>query len=315
MAILGDDMTIKKILVTGSSGTIGTRLCEKLLEENYEIVGVDLKSNRWNERLNESTIIGDLRNKQTLENLPKDIDLVIHLAANARVYNLVIDPGLARDNFEILFNTIEFCRKNDIKRFIFASSREVYGNSKQIVHSENDVYVRNCESPYTASKIGGEALVHAYHRCYGINFIIIRFSNVYGMYDDSDRVIPLFIKLTKENKDLVVYDGEKMLDFTYIDDAISGILKCTENFDQVKNDVFNIASGEALSFIEVAQLIQQYMDNKNKIAIKENRTGEVVKFIANISKAKKKLGYEPKTTITGGIEKSIKWYMKRVRDG
>ncbi|MCD6567106.1 MAG: NAD-dependent epimerase/dehydratase family protein [Bacteroidales bacterium] len=315
MAILGDDMTIKKILVTGSSGTIGTRLCEKLLEENYEIVGVDLKSNRWNERLNESTIIGDLRNKQTLENLPKDIDLVIHLAANARVYNLVIDPGLARDNFEILFNTIEFCRKNDIKRFIFASSREVYGNSKQIVHSENDVYVRNCESPYTASKIGGEALVHAYHRCYGINFIIIRFSNVYGMYDDSDRVIPLFIKLTKENKDLVVYDGEKMLDFTYIDDAISGILKCMENFDQVKNDVFNIASGEALSFIEVAQLIQQYMDNKNKIAIKENRTGEVVKFIANISKAKKKLGYEPKTTITGGIEKSIKWYMKRVRDG
>jgi len=315
MAILGDDMTIKKILVTGSSGTIGTRLCEKLLEENYEIVGVDLKSNRWNERLNESTIIGDLRNKQTLENLPKDIDLVIHLAANARVYNLVIDPGLARDNFEILFNTIEFCRKNDIKRFIFASSREVYGNSKQIVHSENDVYVRNCESPYTASKIGGEALVHAYHRCYGINFIIIRFSNVYGMYDDSDRVIPLFIKLTKENKDLVVYDGEKMLDFTYIDDAISGILKCMENFDQVKNDVFNIASGEALSFIEVAQLIQQYMDNKNKIAIKENRTGEVVKFIANISKAKKKLGYEPKTTITGGIEKSIKWYMKRVHDG
>jgi len=315
MAILGDDMTIKKILVTGSSGTIGTRLCEKLLEENYEIVGVDLKSNRWNERLNESTIIGDLRNKQILENLPKDIDLVIHLAANARVYNLVIDPGLARDNFEILFNTIEFCRKNDIKRFIFASSREVYGNSKQIVHSENDVYVRNCESPYTASKIGGEALVHAYHRCYGINFIIIRFSNVYGMYDDSDRVIPLFIKLTKENKDLVVYDGEKMLDFTYIDDAISGILKCMENFDQVKNDVFNIASGEALSFIEVAQLIQQYMDNKNKIAIKENRTGEVVKFIANISKAKKKLGYEPKTTITGGIEKSIKWYMKRVHDG
>ena len=315
MAILGDDMTIKKILVTGSSGTIGTRLCEKLLEENYEIVGVDLKSNRWNERLNESTIIGDLRNKQILENLPKDIDLVIHLAANARVYNLVIDPGLARDNFEILFNTIEFCRKNDIKRFIFASSREVYGNSKQIVHSENDVYVRNCESPYTASKIGGEALVHAYHRCYGINFIIIRFSNVYGMYDDSDRVIPLFIKLTKENKGLVVYDGEKMLDFTYIDDAISGILKCMENFDQVKNDVFNIASGEALSFIEVAQLIQQYMDNKNKIAIKENRTGEVVKFIANISKAKKKLGYEPKTTITGGIEKSIKWYMKRVHDG
>jgi len=229
----GDNMR-SRILVTGSSGTIGTRLCEKLLEENYAIIGVDLKPNRWNDRINKLTIIGDLRDKETFKNLPKDVDLVVHLAANARVYNLVVDPSLARDNFEILFNTLEFCRRNDIKRFIFASSREVYGNSNQIVHSENEAYVRNCESPYAASKIGGEALVHAYQQCYGINFIIIRFSNVYGMYDDSDRVIPLFIKLAKENRDLVVYGKEKLLDFTYIDDAISGVLKCIENFDQVK---------------------------------------------------------------------------------
>lgn len=309
---ISDNMGIKKILVTGSSSTIGTRLCEKLLEENYAIIGVDLKPNKWNDRINELTLIGDLRNKQTLENLPKDIDLIIHLAANARVYNLVVDPSLARDNFEILFNTLEFCRKNDIKKLVFASSREVYGNSKQIVHSENEAYVRNCESPYTASKIGGEALVHAYHQCHGINFIIIRFSNVYGMYDDSDRVIPLFIRLTKENKDLVVYGKEKLLDFTYIDDAISGVLKCVENFDQVKNDVFNIASGEGISIIELAQLIQKYMGSKNKIVIKDSRTGEVMKFIADISKAKEKLGYEPKTTIDKGIRKSIIWYMERL---
>ena len=304
-------MSIKKILVTGSSGTVGTRLCEKLSEEKYEIVGVDLNPNKWNDRINELTIIGDLRSKQTFENLPEDIDLVIHLAANARVYNLVIDPSLARDNFETLFNTLEFCRKGNIKKFIFASSREVYGNSKQIIHTENEAYVRNCESPYTASKIGGEALIHAYQQCYGINFIITRFSNVYGMYDDSDRVIPLFIKLTKENKDLVVYGKEKLLDFTYIDDTISGVLKCVENFDQVKNDVFNIASGEALSIIEVAQLIQKYTNNKNKIIIKENRTGEVVKFIADISKATQKLSYEPKTTIAEGIKKSIEWYTEQ----
>jgi UDP-glucose 4-epimerase len=305
-------MGIKKVLITGSSGTIGTRLCEKLLDGNYEIVGVDLKPNRWNDRINELTVIGDLRNKQTLEDLPKDVDLVIHLAVNARVYNLVIDPNLARDNFEISFNTLEFCRKNDIKRFIFASSREVYGDSMQIVHTENEAYVRNCESPYTASKIGGEALVHAYHQCYGINFIIIRFSNVYGMYDDSDRVVPLFIKLAKENKDLVVYGKEKLLDFTYIDDAISGILKCVENFEQLKNDVFNIASGKGIPIIELAQLIQKYMDSKNKIVIKENRTGEVVRFIADISKAKEKLSYEPKMTIDDGVRKSIKWYTERL---
>jgi len=305
-------MKIKKILVTGSSGTIGTRLCEKLLEENYEIVGVDLKPNKWNDKINELTIIGDLRNKQTFENLPKNVDLVIHLAANARVYNLIVEPSLARDNFEILFNTLEFCRKKNIKRFVFASSREVYGNSKQVVYSENEAYVRNCESPYTASKIGGEALVHAYHQCYGINFIIIRFSNVYGIYDDSNRVIPLFIKLTKENKDLVVYGKEKLLDFTYIDDAISGVLRCAENFDQVKNETFNVSSSKAISIIELARLIQKYMNSKNKIVIKENRAGEVMKFIADISKAKKKFSYEPKITIDEGVRKSIQWYTERL---
>jgi nucleoside-diphosphate-sugar epimerase len=305
-------MIIKKILVTGSSGTIGTRLCEKLLEENYEIIGIDKRSNKWNDKINRLTVIGNLRDKQTLEKLPKDVDLVIHLAANARVYNLVVDPSLARDNFEILFNTLEFCRKNKIKKFIFASSREVYGNSKQIVHTENEARVENCESPYSASKIGGEALVRSYQQCYAINFIIIRFSNVYGMHDDSDRVVPLFIKLTKENKDLVVYGKEKLLDFTYIDDAISGIMGCIKNFDQAQNNVFNIASGKGTSIIEPAQLIQRYMGGKSKIILKETRTGEVMKFIADISKAKEKLGYRPKTAIEEGIKKSIKWYMERL---
>jgi len=300
---------LQRILVTGSSGTIGTRLCEKLLEKNYNIVGLDLKPNKWNEEINKLTIIGDLRNKNIIENLPKDVDLVIHLAANARVYNLVLNPSLAKDNFEMLFNILEFCRENNIKRFIFASSREVYGNSNKITHSEDEAYVGNCESPYTASKIGGEALVHAYHQCYGINFIIIRFSNVYGMYDDSDRVIPLFIKLAKENKDLIVYGKEKLLDFTYIDDAISGVIKAIENFDKVKNEVFNIASGKGTSIVEIARLIQKYTNSKNQIIIEENRTGEVLKFIADISKAKEKLGYEPKTSIEEGIKKAIEWYI------
>ena len=301
-----------KFLITGSSGTIGTRLCEKLLELNYEVVGLDLRTNKWNDEINELTIIGDLRDKRVLKKLPKDVDLVIHLAANARVYDLVVNPNLAKDNFEILFNTLEFCRKNNIKKFIFASSREVYGNSKQPIHSESEAYVRNCESPYTASKVGGEALVHAYHQCYGINFIITRFSNVYGMYDDSDRVVPLFIKLARRGKDLIVYGKEKLLDFTYIDDVVSGILKCIENFNDVKNDVFNIASGKGVSIIELAQLIQKYMKSKSKIVIKESRTGEVEKFIANISKAKRELGYEPQTTISEGIKKSIRWYKERM---
>ena len=302
------DKQIRKVLITGSSGTVGTRLSEELLKLKYQVVGVDLRPNRWNDRINQRTIIGDLRHKQTLENLPKDIELVIHLAANARVYDLVVNPTLARDNFEILFNTLEFCRKSNLGRFIFASSREVYGNSKQLIHSEDDSYVRNCESPYTASKIGGEALVHAYHQCYDLNFIIVRLSNVYGMYDDSNRVVPLFIKLTQENKDLVVYGPRKLLDFTYIKDAISGILKCIQSFDRVKNNVFNIASGQGVSLVELAQLIREYMNGKNQVVIEPTRTGEITRFVADISKAKAKLAYDPKTEFAEGIKKSIEWY-------
>lgn len=299
----------KKILVTGSSGTIGTRLCETLLEKGYEVVGVDWKKNKWNKKVDELTINIDLRDKaKVLSQLPKDIDLVIHLAANARVYNLVVDPSLARDNFETLFNVLEFTRINNIKKFMFSSSREVYGNSNKIIHLEDDALVKHCESPYTASKIGGESLIYSYQQCYGIQFIIFRFSNVYGMYDDSDRVIPLFIRLCHEGKDLIVFGKEKLLDFTYIDDTINGVIKCIENFETIKNDVFNIAYGQGTSILEVAQLIKELMKTNNKINLQNNRTGEVVRYIADITKAKAHIKYDPKVTIIEGVQKSIEWY-------
>lgn len=304
--------SIKRILVTGSSGTIGTRLCERLLEEGYQIRGIDWKPNKWNKKIERHTLHYDLRDKSIFNKISKDFDLIIHLAANARVYNLVKEPELARDNFETTFNTLDFARKNKIKRFMLASSRETYGNSEKIIHSEDEVRLENCESPYTASKISGEALIRAYHQCYGLDFIIFRFSNIYGMYDESDRVIPLFIKLTKEGKDLTIFGKEKFLDFTYIDDTVPGVLKAIENFKRVKNDVYNIGSGKGISILEVAKLLQEMMAGKNKIIIKENRTGEVVKFVANIAKARKKLGYQPKTDIKDGIKKSIQWYQQNL---
>lgn len=304
---------IRKILVTGSSGTIGTRFCERLLEEGFEVTGIDLKPNIWNSKVNEITIIGDLCEKTTLDKIPMDFDIVVHLAANARVYNLVINPSLAKDNFKSLFNILEATRKNKIKRFIFASSREVYGNSKRISYTEDEAYVKNCESPYTATKIGGEALIHSYQQCYDINFIILRFSNVYGMYDNSDRVIPQFIKRTLENKNLMIYGKSKLLDFTYIDDCIDGILKSIINFDEVKNNTFNISLGKGSTIMEVANLVRKLMNKNNSILIKETRTGEVTKFIADISKAKKILGYSPKVDIEKGIRKSIEWYKNNIK--
>ena len=199
-----------KILVTGSSGTVGTRLCEKLLEAGHEIIGVDWKPNKWKEEINKLTSDIDLRDESAFAKLPEDLDIVMHLAANARVYELVKEPALARDNLLTTFNTLEFARKKGIKRFIFTSSRETYGNSNEAKFSEDMVRIENCESPYTATKIGSEALIRAYKQCYDLDGITFRLSNVYGMYDDSDRVIPLFIRQTRANEPMTVYGKEKI---------------------------------------------------------------------------------------------------------
>jgi UDP-glucose 4-epimerase len=297
------------VLVTGSSGTIGTRLCERLLDSpEYEVVGVDWLPNKWSAAVQEITVLTDLRDPEAIARLPTDFDVVIHLAANARVYDLVLEPGKARDNILTVYNILEFCRQNGIPRFEFASSREVYGNSGRVTHDEGHVEVDLCESPYSASKLAGEALVRSYQQCYGLEFIIFRFSNVYGMYDDSDRVVPIFIRLTKAGEDLTVFGKDKLLDFTYIDDAVDGIVLSLEHFDQARNEAINLACGEGTTIEKVALEIRERLGAGNRIEMGEVRTGEVVQYIADIGKARKILRYDPKVPFAQGIELAVQWY-------
>ena len=148
------------ILVTGSSGTIGTRLCETLLQKGWNVAGIDWEKNKWQPSVEAITTHIDMRDEKALAAwTPKQpIDAIVHLAANARVYELVEHPDRARDNFLTLFNALELARKHGIARFLFASSREVYGNAQHDVYEESMVHVEHCESPYTASKLAGEAL-------------------------------------------------------------------------------------------------------------------------------------------------------------
>lgn len=292
-----------RVLVTGSSGTIGTELCLELLK-GHELQGVDVRPNQWSPAVSERTMLRDLRKPLDLDSC----DMAIHLAANARVWDLVQNPGLARDNFEMLFNVLEYARVHDVKRFLFASSREVYGNSDKHVHHEDEAYVKNCESPYTASKIGGEALVHSYQQCYGIDFVIVRFSNVYGRYDLSTRVVPRFISQAIAGQPLVVYGKDKVLDFTFISDAVDGILSCISRFGSVQNDTFNIASGTGSTLTEVAQAVTRLLRSRSEMRLEGSRTGEVVKYIADISKARRLLAFAPKVSLEDGLRQSVAWY-------
>lgn len=300
------------ILVTGSSGTIGTRLCETLIERGHTVTGIDWVENKWQPSINNVTLQCDLRDEKATHalKLPDNIDALVHLAANARVYELVEHPDRARDNFLSLFNALELARKRGIKRFLFASSRESYGNIPAAKYTEDLVRVEHCESPYTASKVGGEALVEAYRRCYDMDHIIFRFSNVYGMYDDSVRVVPLFIRLAGKNEPMKVFGKDKCLDFTYIDDCVDGIIKALEHFENAKNDTYNLAFGEGTTIVHLAERVKELMQSTSAVTVGEPRTGEVVRYIADISKAKKAFGYDPKTSFSQGIEKSVEWYQR-----
>jgi nucleoside-diphosphate-sugar epimerase len=303
-----------RILVTGSSGTIGTRLCETLLENGHEVTGLDWVKNKWQPAIDKLTTVVDLRDDAAVKALKiPQCDALVHLAANARVYELVEHPDRARDNFLTLFNALEIARTRGIKRFIFASSRESYGNIPVDIYTEDMVRVENCESPYTASKVGGEALVESYRRCYGIDRIIIRFSNVYGMYDDSVRVVPLFIRLTANNEPLMIFGKDKCLDFTYIDDAVAGVILMLEKFDTGKNDTYNLAYGEGTTIVALAERVKELMGSSSKLEIGEPRTGEVVRYVADISKAKKTFGYDPKVPFGEGIERAVKWCKKTLK--
>lgn len=300
----------QKILITGSSGTIGTRLFETLLGKGYEVVGFDKKENKWHKSLNDLTILGDLLVENDVKKIPTDIDLIIHLAANARVYDLVVDPNMALDNIKTTYNILDFARKNKIKRIIFSSSREVYGNRKKIIAKESDVDLQLCESAYSASKISDEVLVYSFSKCYEMDYIVCRFSNVYGMYDESERFVPLMLRDIKNNVDVNIFGKDKVLDFTYIDDCVAGVVKCVENFNKAKNNIFNIANGKGSNLKDVAVLIKKMMKSKSKIILGKSRTGEVVKYVANISKAKKNIGYSPKFNLKEGLNLSIDWYKK-----
>jgi UDP-glucose 4-epimerase len=279
------------------------------MEHGETVTGVDWVKNKWQPSIDAITIQADLRDRSSIQKLP-DTDVVIHLAANARVYELVENPDRAMDNLLTIFTMLEYARTRGVKRFIFSSSREGYGNIDAEKLTEDMVRIENCESPYTASKVGGEAFVHAYAKCYGIDYVIVRFSNVYGMYDDSIRVVPLFIRLAQKNEPMTVFGKEKCLDFTYIDDAVSGVELILKNFENVQGETLNLAYGEGRTIIELAEMIKKLKGSSSNITIGKPRTGEVIRYVADISKAKKKLGFAPKINLDEGIKKSVEWYAK-----
>ena len=293
-----------KILVTGSSGMIGTALCEAL-KDDYDIMGVDINPQRILTEVQHKKV--DLRDLLEFEQIEYIPDMVIHLAANARVNELTIEPKRALDNIIMTHNILDWCRLNEVKNFIFASSRETYGNQGSNIMMEFLASQRQTESVYAASKIAGEAYCYAYRESFGIKPVIVRLSNVYGKYDNSDRFIPKAIQTLSQNKPFEIYGEDKILDFTYIDDCVEGIKTLVENWRFLAQTEYNIASGESTKLVDVANRLKTLLSSESEITISKSHPGEVQKYYSDISRMKK-TGWKPKVGIEEGLTKSISYY-------
>jgi nucleoside-diphosphate-sugar epimerase len=305
------------ILITGSSGQIGTNLALRLLDAGHSVFGIDKRLNTCTDRI--TTLLQDLA--APYRDFVGGIgavpylrpDIVVHLAANAKVHELVQQPHRAMENIALTFNTLEYCRHNQIP-IIFSSSREVYGDIHRYITEEQQADFSFTESPYSASKIAGEALVYAYARCYDLRYLVFRFSNVYGRYDNDiermERVIPLFIRSMSQGLPVTVYGQEKMLDFTYIDDCVDGIVAGIERLTagRVVNHTLNLAYGQGNTLVHMAELIAQALDVPPRIEVEPaKRIGEVTRYIADISRAVELLEYQPRVPLAEGIRRAVAW--------
>lgn len=303
------------VLVTGSSGTVGTALCLALQKKNVRVIPLDIRENLWSKELDRRTVRLDLRRAVNQAKLPSRIDMIIHLAANARVHELVMKPQLALDNYLMVQNMLELARIQRIPRLVFSSSREIYGESpRSTPRKERDTAVANTKSPYTASKFGAEALIHAYHNCYDVLPVIVRLSNVYGRYDVSERVIPLFFYYAMRDRDLTVFGKDKRLDFTFIDDCVDGLCRVVSRFDRVGGETFNLSTGRGERLWDLAGGIIQATGASSRVTQGKKRTGEISSFVGDISLARRKLGYKPSVRFSDGLMKSWEWYREAIEN-
>jgi len=308
-----------RILVTGSSGQIGTNLALRLRHDGHQVFGVDKRLNTWTDDF--PYLLQDLaghyapfRGGINGVEYP-EVDLVVHLAAHAKVHQLVRQPHRALENAVMTFNVLEYARLRHLP-IVFSSSREVYGDVHRFEeYPEQAADFAFAESTYSASKIAGEAFIYSYARCYGLPYLVFRFSNVFGRFDNDlnrmVRVIPLFIHSMLRDEPITIYGGrDKTLDFTYIDDCIEGIVRGIEALaeQRVVNQTINLAYGQGNTLVHCAERIASELGATPKMTLAPSLLGEVTHYVADLSKARNLLGYDPQVPLDEGIARAVAWF-------
>ena len=315
---------MQHILVTGGAGFIGSHLVEALLEINYRITVIDnfdtfydraIKTKNTQSFINHSNctfLEADICDENIYETLSQNkIDCIVHLAAKAGVRPSIEKPlDYEHVNIRGTQLLLEFARKNDIKKFVMASSSSVYGINQNFPWSESD-YVLKPISPYAATKLSTEFIGSVYCELYDINFCALRFFTVYGPRQRPDLAIHKFIKKLLNNEPIDVYgDGDTLRDYTYVDDIVQGIIGAI-NYNKTKYEIFNLGNSDCISLNELLTCIEKEFGKKFIINRMPQQPGDAPKTFADISKAKEHLGYNPQIKITEGISKFKGWIINQ----
>ena len=309
------------ILITGAAGFIGYHLCKRLLDEDYNILGIDNLNNYYNsalkiKRLNRLKQYKnfkfekiDISNKKMISPVfnkfkPKK---VINLAAQAGVRYSIENPYAYLDSNLVGFlNIIELCRENKTEGFIYASSSSVYGENEKIPFSIKD-RVDKPISLYAASKKANELIAYSYSHLYGLHTTGLRFFTVYGPWGRPDMAYYIFTKKILNNEPISVYNhGNMKRDFTFIDDIINGTKAAINK--NYKQEIFNLGNNKSVNLLDFISIIENELNKKAIINFKPMQSGDVKETFADITESKEKLGFEPKITIKEGISKFVEWY-------
>ena len=310
------------VLVTGAAGFIASHLTERLLAGGQSVVGLDNFDDFYDPAIKEGNLLvardfadftlvrGDIRDPETLAALPDGIDTVVHIAARAGVRPSIAQPVLYYDvNVGGTLRLLEFARERGIPRFVSASSSSVYGNNEKVPFSEED-RVDNPISPYAATKKATELLCHSYTHLYGIACLNLRFFTVYGPRQRPDLAIHKFARLLEAGEEIPMFgDGTTQRDYTYIDDILQGVegsIRWVAD-NEGAFEIVNLGESRTIGLREMIRAVGEEMGIEPRIRRLPMQPGDVERTYADITKARRLLGYAPRWEFREGIREFVRW--------
>jgi UDP-glucuronate 4-epimerase len=314
-------------LVTGGAGFIGSHVCERLLQAGHAVWAFDDLNDFYDPALKEANlraigaagrrftfIRGDITERAALATLFASVpfDQVIHLAARAGVRPSLLEPALyQRVNVEGTVNVLEAARLHRVKKAIVASSSSVYGVNAKVPFAEDDPIFRAI-SPYAAGKLACEALGHVYHHVYGLDVVMLRFFTVYGPRQRPDLAIHKFARLISAGKPVPVFgDDATARDYTYITDTVDGVIAATGR--EFGYEIINLGESETVTLARLIALLEQALGRNASVERLPPQPGDVPITCADITKARRLLGYAPRVTIEQGIPLFVEWFRRQER--